>query len=195
MRFYRWHIIFTILVIIALIFVLNGMRKSNSADLRIAFVADTYVNTQNFKANGTELELLLRDADGNEKKELIFENFYFDNAKERAKKLDQLIEEDEWDLYIADKEAFEGVKNKNGFIEADYLPQSGSEIASLKDEKGRVYAASIKGNTIIKRLGIYEADNLYIAPASGKEKEASQFRKNGRNICYYILENKEKYLK
>ena len=52
MRFYRWHIIFTILVIIALIFVLNGMRKSNSADLRIAFVADTYVNTQNFKANG-----------------------------------------------------------------------------------------------------------------------------------------------
>ena len=137
----------------------------------------------------------MRDADGNEKKELIFENFYFDNAKERAKKLDQLIEEDEWDLYIADKEAFEGVKNKNGFIEADYLPQSGSEIASLKDEKGRVYAASIKGNTIIKRLGIYEADYLYIAPASGKEKEASQFRKNGRNICYYILENKEKYLK
>ena len=195
MRFYRWHFIFMILVIIALVFVFNGMKKSDDADLRIAFVADTYANTQNFKANGSELELLLRDADENGKRELMIESFYLDNASERAKKLEQLIDEDKWDLYIADKEAFMSVENKNGFIEANYLPQSGVEVDTLEDENGRIYAASIKGNTIIKRLGIYEADNLYIAPALGKEKESSLYRKNGRNICYYVLENREKYLK
>ena len=195
MRFYRWHFIFMILVIIALVFVFNGMKKSDDADLRIAFVADTYANTQNFKANGSELELLLRDADENGKRELMIESFYLDNASERAKKLELLIDEDKWDLYIADKEAFMSVENKNGFIEANYLPQSGVEVDTLEDENGRIYAASIKGNTIIKRLGIYEADNLYIAPALGKEKEPSKFRKNGRNICYYVLENREKYLK
>jgi len=193
MRFYRWHIFFAIIVIAAAVFVFEATKKETGADLRVAFIADTYVNTQNFKANGKELELLLRDADKNGEKELYIESFHFEKASERSKKLEELISEDKWDIYIADKEAFEGVKNKDGFIEADYIPSKGTEIKTL-EEDGKVYAANLFGNTIIKRLGIYEAENLYMAPAKGKEKEASTFRKNGRNICYYILENREKYI-
>lgn len=194
MRFYKWHIFFALIVIAAAVFIFESVQKEIGGDLRVAFVADTYVNTQNFKVNGSELELLLRDADENGKRELYIESFHSDDAKERSKKLEELIKEDKWDLYIADKEALEGVENKGGFIEADYLPQKGAEVKTLTDEDGKVYAANLAGNSIIKRLGVYESENLYMAPAQGREKEASTFRKNGRNICYYILENREKYM-
>ena len=78
---------------------------------------------------------------------------------------------------------------KSIFITAtDYVNLSTSPLETLKDDDGRVYAVSLENNDFVKRLGIVDSTDLFIAAVGAKDgKELSTARKNGRNIAGYIL--------
>ena len=194
LQFYKWQIIFFILVFICGMFVLSKTTVKYPADLRIAYTSMNYMNSQTFNDYRSELEMLLNEATGDDKKIATIKTFSSENMSEVKTKLKEYIASDVYDIYIASKEAFEAIEDKSVFIDASrYESQIIKRDTMLEDSSGRAYAVPIEGNSLIETFGCTDSKGLYIAAAAEKSENTSTFRKNGSNICGYIIENKDKY--
>ncbi|MBR1969629.1 MAG: hypothetical protein IKA17_04665 [Clostridia bacterium] len=196
LNYYKWQIIFFILIFICGMFVLSKTTVTFPADLRIAYTSTHYLNSQTFNDNKSEIEMLLNEATNDDKKVATIKTFSSDNIDEVKNKLRQYVKSDVYDIYIASKQAFDAIEDKSVFIDVSrYESQIIKRDTMLEDSSGRAYAVPLEGNTIIELLGGTDTKGLYIAAAAekGEEDEISAFRKNGINICGYIIENKDKY--
>ena len=192
--YYKWHLVFFVLIVVCAAFVWQSIRTSYPPDLRIAYVSKNYMNRQTFNDCKSELEMLLLEATSDNKLVAEIETYSDENEDMLTEKLNEYIFSDNYDIYIADVEAFEAVEDKSVFIDTSiYLSQMVKSDYMLKDSDGRAYAVSIKDNSLIELFGASSTDGLYIAAAAEKGKIISNFRKNGSNICGYIIENKSKY--
>lgn len=191
-KYYKWHIFFAILIIVCLSFVLFNMTVSTAPDLVIGYVGDRYVNSQTFNDNKSTIELLLKDVNKDDKRTASMIPYTADLQSDIDELLFEMLDTGSYDIYIASKETFENCEDKSLFAGAEeYINFGTSEIKTLKDEKGRIYATSIEDNEFVKRMGILDSTDLYIAVALDKdEEEMSDNRKNGRNITGYIIDNK-----
>ncbi len=191
-RYYKWHIFFFILIVICLSFVLFNMTISTTPDLIIGYVGDRYVNAQTFNDNKSTIELLLKDVNGDKKMTASLLPYTADLQSDIDTLLVEMLDTGSYDIYIASEETFENCEDKSLFANAEeYITFGSSEIKTLKDKNGRIYAISIDGNEFVKKMGILDSTDLYIAVALDKDKkEMSDNRKNGRNITGYIIDNK-----
>lgn len=163
-------------------------------DLRIGYSATVHMNAQTFSDMKGEFELLIRDANGDEDKNASVETFASENIEDVINSLKSNIKSDRFDIYIADKEAFEAIEDKSVFADSKrYFIAENSRLDTLKDKDGRVFAVSLRDNSLAKACGISENENLYIAAAKDKGSVESTHRKNGMNISGYIIENRNKY--
>lgn len=175
-------------------FVFSKTTVEYPPDLRIAYTSTNYMNSQTFDDYKSELEMLLNEATDDDKKTAKLETFSSENEKEVADKLKEYIKSDNYDIYIASEEAFKAIEDKSVFIDASrYVSQIIKRDTMLEDSSGRAYAVPLEGNTIIETFGGTDTTGLYIAAAAEKGENISAFRKNGTNICGYIIENKDKY--
>ena len=175
-------------------FVLSKVTVKHPADLRIAYTSMSYMNSQTFNDCKSEIEMLLHESTNDDKKVASLKTFSSENIKEVTNKLKEYIASDVYDIYIAPKEAFEAIEDKSVFIDASrYESQIIKRDTMLEDSSGYAYAVPIEGNTIIETFGCTDTKGLYIAAAAEKGEDISTFRKNGTNICGYIIENKDKY--
>lgn len=194
LKFYKWQIIFFILIFICGMFVLSKTTVKYPADLRIAYASMNYMNSQTFNDYRSELEMLLNEATDDDKKVATIKTFSSENMSEVKTKLKEYIASDVYDIYIASKEAFEAIEDKSVFVDASrYESQIIKRDSMLEDSSGRAYAVPVEGNTLIETFGCTDSKGLYIAAAAEKGDNTSTFRKNGSNICGYIIENKDKY--
>lgn len=193
-RYYCWHIIFALLVAMCVIFVFRGLTKKETADLRIVYAAEKYMNAQSFNDGKEELELLVRDANKDDKRVASITVNMGNDEEDSVENLKEATEADSYDIYISTRAAFEAVEDKSVFAPVDdyYNTSIDTHIQYLTDGDGAAYAASLKDNSLAEALGITNADELYIAAAALGD-DASLYRKNGVNITGYILENKYKY--
>ena len=192
--FYKWHLIFIAIVFICLSFMGGRFFSKVEGDLRISYSATEHMNAQTFSDMKGEFELLIRDANGDGDKKASVETFATENIDDVITSLKKNITSDKFDIYIADKEAFEAIGDKSVFADSKrYFIAENSKIDTLSDENGRIYAVSLRGNSLAKACGISENENLYIAAAKDKGEVETTHRKNGMNISGYIIENRNKY--
>ena len=194
-RYYKWHLIFLSLIIVCLLFVYNNMTAQVSPDLTVSYAGTKYINTQSFMDNKAELELLLRDANDDGKKLAGVYARTGDLQRDIDEVFKEMVDTGAYDIYIADKETFKNYENKEAFADtSSYITFGEKKYDALKDSSGRTYAVSIENNTLAERLGFVDTEGLYIAAsAANKKGEITEYKKNGRNITGYIIENKEKY--
>lgn len=194
LRYYKWHLIFALLVVICLAFVYTNMTANDEPDLTIAYVGTQYINTQSFMDYKAEIELLIKDANGDGKKLAAVSANTGDLQRDIDEAFFEIVESGSYDIYVASEKTFSSYKDKKAFVSTDeYITFGEGKFDTLSDSSGRTYAVSLKDNTLAKRLGFMDTTDLYIAAAVGKEETLSDFKKNGRNIAGYIIDNKEKY--
>lgn len=194
LKYYKWQIIFFILVIICGLFVLSKSTVKYPSDLRIAYTSTNYMNSQTFNDYKSEIEMLLNEATNDDKKIATIKTFSSENMNEVKNKLKEYVASDVYDIYIASKQAFEAIEDKSVFIDTSrYVSQIIKRDTMLEDSSGRAYAVPLEGNTLIETFGGTDTKGLYIAAAAEEGENISAFRKNGANICGYIIENKDKY--
>ena len=194
-RYYKWHLFFLLLIIVCLLFVYNNMTAQVYPDLTVSYAGTKYINTQSFMDAKEELELLLKDANGDGKKVASVYARTGDLQRDIDEAFTEIVETGAYDIYIADKQTFKNYKDKTAFAEtSSYVTFGEKKFDTLKDSSGRVYAVSIENNTLAERLGFVNTEGLYIAASEADKKgNITDYKKNGRNITGYIIENKEKY--
>ena len=194
LNYYKWQIIFFILIFVCGMFVWSKVTVKYPADLRIAYTSTYYMNSQTFNDWKSELEMLLNEATNDDKKVATLKTFSSENIREVKNKLKEYVASDVYDIYIAPKEAFEAIDDKSVFIDASrYVSQIIKRDTMLEDSSGRAYAVPIEGSSLLETFGCTDTKGLYIAAAAENGENISSFRKNGTNICGYIIENKDKY--
>ena len=72
LKFYKWHIMFIILVLGCILWALSSVTTKVEPDLIIGYTGTAYVNEQAYSDNQkTEIDLLLHDANGDNKKSSV----------------------------------------------------------------------------------------------------------------------------
>ena len=99
------YIAFGLLVLVCFLFIGFKLMWKTEPDLRISYASTEYMNTQTFNDTIGEVELLLRDANGDGQQKAGVEAYYSKDTAEVLKKLEQYIESDSYDIYISTKTA------------------------------------------------------------------------------------------
>lgn len=186
--YYKWHLLFLLLVIICIAFVLFNMTTTVTPDMVIAYADTRYIDTQVFNDNKHTWEHWLQDANNDEKKVANLIAYTADLQKDLDELFVKLVEEDTNDIYIMSKTTFENFEDKSVFVDVRYFAEINEERNDvLKDEDGKIYAVSLEGNKFAKDLGIIDSTDLYLAVCESKEEELPVARKNGRNIASTII--------
>lgn len=191
-RYYKWHIVFALLVITCIGFMLVNMASQVDSDLIIGYVGTNYVNVQNFNDRKSEIELLLKDTTGDDKRVANMVAYTADLQSDIDEHLQEMVDDDSYDIYIASKDTFAAFPDKSAFVDAEAYVNFGENAPdTLKDSSGRVYATSLAENEFIRDLGVVDTTGLYIAVAMDKDgEEISDKRKNARNIAGYIIDRR-----
>lgn len=190
LKFYKWHIMFIILVLGCILWALSSVTTKVEPDLIIGYTGTAYVNEQAYSDNQkTEIDLLLHDANGDNKKSSVLHPYTLGSTKDSIDVMEQMIEND-YHIYIAPREVFEAIEDKSVFATLDI---DDDNVDKLSTYSGRVYAISVEGNSVLKRLGFVKTDGLFIATASFKSDTLTAFEKNGINITTELIKSRKKY--
>lgn len=192
--YYKWHIIIAVIVIVCGFVIYNSVTSDKEPDLSFVFVSTKYMNTQYFKDAKSEIELLLKDVNHDSARVADVKSFTEKNEEDVLNRLEECIASGEYNAYVADKQAFEKIKDKSVFEDASVYISSDEKNEYLEDSDGRLYAVSLRDNSLAKRLGMVENDGLYIAVRVDMENgERTGKMKNAMNISKYIINNRDKY--
>lgn len=190
LRFYRWHIIFILLILVCVLWAFGSATTKVEPDLVIGYTGTAYVNEQAYSDNQkTEIDLLLHDATGDGKKSSVLNSYTLGSTKDSVDVMEQMIE-NEYHIYIAPREVFEAIKDKSVFAT---LNIDDDNVEKLSTYSGRIYAVSVDGNSVLKRLGFVKTDGLFIAAADFKGENLTTFEKNGINITTELIKSRKKY--
>ena len=81
-RYYKWHLLFSLLVLVCIIFIYVSLTTQTSPDMTIGYAGNKYINIQTFNDNKAEIELLLHDANDDGKKTANFVTYTADLQKD-----------------------------------------------------------------------------------------------------------------
>lgn len=185
--YYKWHLIFFLIILICIIFILTSVTRNIDPDVIIGYIATPYVKLEDFDNNKANFEHLLHDANNDGKKNAKLIDYTIDKQSDINELFVDMIDSKSYHIYILPKEAFEAYKDKSAFADIEI---SGVNVESLSDENGRIYAYTIEGNTYAESLGFINTDNLFIAAANFREEELSTGEKNGINITREIIKRR-----
>lgn len=188
--YYKWHILFIVLVIVCVCFIFTSLFSEKDPDLIMGYVGTNYVDTQMFEDNKDAIQGLSKSATSQKKAYIILEDYPVNTEEEILSWFEDMIETHSYHIYIAPKKAFLNHKNKSDFAT---IKNPMDNVDCLIDDNGRTYAVSIEDNSYMKRLGFSKREGLYIAAADYGEEELSVYEKNGINITNFIIENRKTY--
>lgn len=189
-RYYKWHLLFALLVIICLSFAVFNITTTISPDIVVTYADVRYIDTQVFNDNKYLWEHLLQDANGDDKKAAVLSAYTADYQRDLDELFVKLVEEDTSDIYVLSKTTFENFEDKSVFVDArTYANINEERTETLKDSNGKIYAVSLEGNKFVKNLGIIDSTDLYIGVCETTDGELTTFRKNGRNIASTIIDS------
>lgn len=185
--YYKWHMIFFLIILVCIIFIVTSMTRNIDPDVTIGYIATPYVRIEDFDNNKAKFEHLLHDANGDGKKSAELLDYTVDKQDDINELFVDMIDSKSYHIYILPKEAFLAYKDKSAFASVSVKE---TNIETLEDENGRTYAYSIEGNSYAESLGFINTDNLFIAAANFGEDELSTEEKNGINITKEIIERR-----
>lgn len=189
-RYYRWHIIFFLIIAICTAYVVVKVTEDKTPDLVVGYLGTRYVNDQTFNDNLPMWKELLHDSNEDGEKKAAMYAFIYDRQRDIDEDFVDFVDSDQYDLYISTKETFENFEDKTRFEDVEtYLNTQEEKVPMLKDSKGRIYAISIEDNDYATYMGLNDSKDIYIAVAAPKKgDELTTNKKNARNIAQYIIE-------
>ena len=192
LRFYKWHLIFLILIIICCAFVFANMTSTTEPDLSIGFAGLNYVNVQTFNDQKGDIEKVLADTNNDDKKIAQMISYTLDFQSDLDETFVEMVDSGDYDIYISNKDSFKAFKDKSKFVTVnEYIfDAENDKYDVIKDKTGRIYAISLADNDYVEKLGIMDTKDLYIAvaaPDSEDSDEVVSSRKNGKNIALFIF--------
>ena len=191
-NYYKWHLLFLLIIIICLSFAFINMTSTTEPDLTICYIGTGYVNVQTFNDRSDNIEKILADANNDDKNLANLYAYTMDFQDDLDETFSDMVDSGEYDIYITNKKAFNTFEDKSKFVTAnEYISDIESgKYETIKDKSGRIYAVSLKDNDYAKDLGFMDTTDLYIAVAENNDEEGQEpsvSRKNGRNIALYII--------
>ena len=189
-RYYKWHLIFLLIVTICTFYVVVKVTEDKSADLIVGYFGTQYANDQTFNDNFPMWKELLHDSNEDGKKEAAMHAIIYDRQREIDRDFPDVVDSEQYDLYISTKETFENFEDKTRFEDVEtYIDTQNEKASMLKDSSGRIYAISIEDNDYASYMGLNNSKDIYIAVAAPKKgSELTTNQKNARNIAQYIIE-------
>ena len=189
-RYYKWHLIFFLIVAICTVYVVVKVTEDKSADLIVGYFGTQYANDQTFNDNFPMWKELLHDYNEDGEKKAAMYTIIYDRQRDIDDDFPDVVDSDQYDLYISTKETFENFEDKTRFEDVEaYLDTQGEKAPMLKDSSGRIYAVSIEDNDYATYMGLNSSKDIYIAVAAPqKGDELTTNKKNARNIAQYIIE-------
>lgn len=189
-RYYKWHLIFLLIVALCTIYVVVKVNEDKSADLIVGYFGIQYANDQTFNDNLPMWKELLHDSNEDGEKKAAMYTIIYDRQKDIDDDFIDVVDSDQYDLYISTKETFENFEDKTRFEDIEtYIVTQGEKAPMLKDSSGRIYAISIEDNDYATYMGLNSSKDIYIAVAAPKKgDELTTNKKNARNIAQYIIE-------
>lgn len=191
-NYYKWHLLFLLLIIICFTFAFTSMTVSTEPDIVIGYIGTKYVNVQTFNDNKGDIEMVLADANNDDETLANMHTYTVDLQSDLDETFIDMVDSGEYDIYISNKEAFETFEDKSQFVTAnEYIADiESNKYKTIKDKSGRIYAVSLEDNDYAERLGIMDTTDVYIAVAASSPEEGEELpvsRKNGRNIALFII--------
>ena len=189
-RYYKWHLIFFLIVAICTVYVVVKVTEDKSADLIVGYFGTQYANNQTFNDNLPMWKELLHDSNEDGKKEATMHAIIYDRQREIDRDFPDVVDSEQYDLYISTKETFENFEDKTRFEDVEtYIDTQAEKASMLKDSSGRIYAISIEDNDYASYMGLNNSKDIYIAVAAPKKgDELTTNQKNARNIAQYIID-------
>ena len=189
-RYYKWHLIFFLMIAICTTYVVVKVTEDKTPDLIVGYLGTHYVNDQTFNDNLPMWKELLHDSNEDGEKKAAMYAFIYDRQRDIDEDFVDFVDSDQYDLYISTKETFENFEDKTRFEDVEtYLNTQEEKVPMLKDSKGRIYAISIEDNDYATYMGLNDSEDIYIAVAAPKKgDELTTNKKNARNIAQYIIE-------
>ena len=146
-RYYKWHLIFFLIVAICTFYVVVKVTEDKSADLIVGYFGTQYANNQTFNDNLPMWKELLHDSNEDGKKEATMHAIIYDRQREIDRDFPDVVDSEQYDLYISTKETFENFEDKTRFEDVEtYIDTQVEKASMLKDSSGRIYAISIEEN-------------------------------------------------
>lgn len=189
-RYYKWHLIFFLIIAVCTTYVVVKVTEDESPDLVVGYFGMQYVNDQTFNDNLPMWKELLHDSNEDGEKKAVMHAYIYDRQKDIDDDFVDVVDSDQYDIYISTKETFEDFEDKTRFEDVDtYINTQGEKAPMLKDSKGRIYAISIEDNDYANYMGLNSSKDIYIAVAAPKQgDELTTNKKNARNIAQYIID-------
>lgn len=189
-RYYKWHLIFFLIVAVCTAYVIVKVTEDESPDLIVGYFGTQYANDQTFNDNLPMWKELLHDSNEDGRKKAAMHTFIYDRQRDIDEDFVEVVDSDQYDLYISTKETFENFEDKSRFEDVDaYINTQAEKVSMLKDSSGRIYAISIEDNDYATYMGLNSSKDIYIAVAAPKQgDELTTNKKNARNIAQYIIE-------
>ncbi len=189
-RYYKWHLIFFLIVALCTAYVVVKVTEDKSADLIVGYFGTQYANDQTFNDNLPMWKELLHDSNEDGEKNATMYTIIYDRQRDIDEGFADIVDSDQYELYISTKETFENFEDKSRFEDVEtYLDTQGEKAPMLKDSSGRIYAISIEDNDYAAYMGLNSSKDIYIAVAAPKKgDELTTNMKNARNIAQYIIE-------
>ncbi|MBQ8391936.1 MAG: hypothetical protein IJX50_05305 [Clostridia bacterium] len=189
-RYYKWHLIFFLIIAVCTAYVVVKVTEDKTPDLVVGYFGTHYVNDQTFNDNLPMWKELLHDSNEDGEKKAAMYAFIYDRQRDIDEDFVDVVDSDQYDLYISTKETFENFEDKTRFEDVEtYLNTQEEKVPMLKDSKGRIYAISIEDNDYANYMGLNDSKDIYIAVAAPKKgDELTTNKKNARNIAQYIIE-------
>ena len=186
--YYKWHLIFILIILVCLIFMIQSCSSDTTPDLTIGYIATPFVNEDDFNNKKTQVEHLLQDANGDDKKSAVLIPYTIDKQDDINELFVEMIDSKGYHIYILPKEAFEAYKDKNAFAKFN---QEYANVEVLRDENNKIYAYSVEDNSFLENLGFTTTTNPFIAAADFGNDELSVEEKNGINITSHIIKSRK----
>lgn len=189
-NYYKWHLIFFLIIAVCTTYVVVKVTEDKSPDLVVGYFGTQYANDQTFNDNLPMWKELLHDSNEDGEKKAIMHTFIYDRQRDIDEDFVDVVDSDQYDLYISTKETFENFEDKTRFEDVEtYINTQGEKAPMLKDSKGRIYAISIEDNEYANYMGLNSSKDIYIAVAAPKKgDELTTNQKNARNIAQYIID-------
>ncbi len=189
-RYYKWHLIFFLIIAVCTTYVVVKVNEDKAPDLVVGYFGTEYANDQTFNDNLPMWKELLHDSNEDGEKKAAMYTVIYDRQRDIDEDFVDVVDGDQYDLYISTKATFENFEDKTRFEDVEtYLNTQGEKATMLKDSKGRIYAISIEDNDYANYMGLNDSKDMYIAVAAPKKgDELTTNQKNARNIAQYIIE-------
>ena len=179
----RLLIILAAATIIGVVVAVHSCSNRVEPDLTISYIGEGYFSSDEFYAAVPMLGDVIEDINGDRKKEIELVTINFNSnltasqQQSNMAKMTMSMGQGKSRLYFMDRQYCEYYADEEILVDLTELVPEGAQ--TLVNSKGEVYGISIEGNPVMRELGLYDTENVYVAMRAITEIDYVNYKNPG----------------